>query len=161
MDLNDLETAVSKWQLTVNWLEKGWKDFFEDYLNDVSYREDLQKSLEKAESEGLLNQEIIDRVAEIDQQFKNATEASKLCIWDAEPKFIYLNKEQITIFKIDEYDPDKYWYYYRWQPDCPWPWKGADATTYQKQIYGLDYENMSCEELREAVHLIVMKWHKL
>jgi hypothetical protein len=132
----------------------------EEYTNDLSYRESLQDLLDEFSSENTLPKEIEEEVAKIDSEFISVTEKSDLCVWDCGPKFSYFNENNIELLPISEYDKGKYWYYYRWQPDCPYSWKDNDAETYQKEMYGLDFARMSNDQLIEAVKKEVGRWNE-
>jgi hypothetical protein len=156
-DLDKLKTAVKEWKETVEWIARGW-DCIEEYEHDLTFREGLQEVLDEFVLENAPPKEIIDEIKTIDDQFISVTEASNLSVWDCGPKFRYYDEDHIEILPINEYDRYTYWYYYRWQPNCPYSWKGADAVSYQKDISGLDFANMSQDELIEAVKQVVARW---
>ncbi len=155
--LSELREAILRWKESVKWIAKGW-DCIEEYTNDLSHREALQDLLDDLFSQNTPPKSIEEEIAEIDSVFVSATEKSDLCVWDCGPKFRYFDENSIELLPINEYDKGKYWYYYRWQPDCPYSWKDNDAETYQKKVYGLDFAKMSNDQLIEAVKEEVARW---
>lgn len=141
-----MQDALSHWKKIIDRLSLGW-DCLAEYQHNLSHREDIQELLDSICLESTITKEIQDEIDNLDYKFKRITEYSDLCVWDCGPKFIYCGENNIELLPLSDYDKVKYWYYYRWQPDCPYSWKGNNAITYQKEIYGLDFANMSYEQL--------------
>lgn len=158
-DIEELRQAISGWQQATEVITAGW-DCIEEYTHALSFRETIQDMLDTFSGENSIPDELLDQLAGIDRAFMDVTQKSDLCVWDAGPKFRYYDEKNIQIIPINQYDRERYWYYYRWQRDCPMPWKDTDAETYQKQTYGLDFENMAQGELLDAVRSEVARWNQ-
>ncbi|HID49495.1 MAG TPA: hypothetical protein EYP40_07790 [Chromatiales bacterium] len=59
------------------------------------------------------------RITRTDEKFRRVTEDSRLCVWHTTPQFDRIGKNLEGC--LAEYDPQVYWYYYRWPPDAPYP----------------------------------------
>ncbi|MCD6379563.1 hypothetical protein J7M07_03860 [bacterium] len=154
IDLEELKEVISSWKEAVEWIAHGW-DCIEEYTHGLSYREDLQDLLDQIQPGEMIPTDIKEEIAKMDSKFISDTENSDLCVWDCEAKFCYLDENNIELLPINEYDKDKYWYYYRWQPDCLYPWKNNGAESFQKEVYGLDFAGMTNDQLIEAVKDLV------
>jgi len=156
-DIAEIEHAISEWDDAVGWTEKGW-DCIEDYQLDVGCRKALDELVERFGGETALPEALRLRLRQADDRFRAATKEARISIFDCGPKFQYLDEEHIRLLPLNEFDPERHWYFYRWQPDCPYSWEGHDAYSYQKTVYGLDFLNMTEEQLLDAVRREVARW---
>lgn len=155
--VSDMEAAIADWEEAVSWIEKGW-DCIEEYQFDVGCREALDDLVERFDGEPALADELLLRLQQADERFRAVTKEARISILDCGPKFQYIDEEYIRFLPLNEYDPQRHWYFYRWQPDCPYSLEGHDAYSYQKQQYGLDFLNMTEEQLLDAVRREVARW---
>lgn len=159
-DMERIESALSEWEEAVRWIADGW-DCFEEYEHDVSFRQSLQELIDVYTKTNELPAELKERIENVDKKFREATVESALSIQDLDPKYHYFSDGRIELIPLPEYDPKTYWYYYRWQPDCPCScWRNHDVFSYQKEMYGLDFVNMSKRELLNAARSHRIKWLK-
>ena len=158
-DIEELRQAISGWKRSVEAIAAGW-DCIEEYTHQLTFRESLQDLLDKLHAEEHVPEEFADQIGEADRAFMDVTEESGLCVWDCGPMFRYYDENNIEIIPINQHDRERYWYYYRWQPDCPMSWKDMDAETYQKQMYGLDFVNMTHDQLIDVVRKEVARWNQ-
>lgn len=156
-ELEHLIQAVADWKESVSWIVGGF-DCIDEYQNDLGSRQNLQERLDEVAALGEVPRAILDEIEQIDQEFKSATEPSALSVWDCRPAFRYFSANHVEIVPPGQWDRDKFWYYYRWQPDCDLPWREYDAAGYQKAMYGLDFVTMTEAELIEAVRVEVARW---
>jgi hypothetical protein len=155
----DLEHAILGWEESVKRIRKGW-DCFEEYTHDLSYRKDIDDTLTRYSLYDSVPETLLRRIAAADGSFLKATVASRLCVWHCEPGFQYYPDGQVEL-SFASYDQETYWYYYHWQPDCPYSWQEHDGISYQRDVYGLDFNNMSVSELKEAARQYVVHWNTL
>jgi len=158
MNIGELEQAIQQWESAVERIAKGW-DNIEEYTHDLQYREDLEEALSCYSSREIVPEPLLRRIATADDSFREATVASRLCVWHCGPQFRHYPNGHVELL-LEPYDQETYWYYYRWQPDCPYSWREHDGISYQREIYGLDFENMSVSELEDAVRRVVARWHE-
>ncbi len=98
-----LEVAISEWEEAITWIAKGW-DGIDEYDHDVYFRYQIDKLVAHYTQHHVLPAHIMDRLHAADESFKTLTYPSNRCVW-----------------RNDEFqNPEKYWYFYRWQPDCPY-----------------------------------------
>ena len=100
------------------------------------------------------------RIAVADDTFRKATMVSSLCVWHCGPQFRAFPDGTVEL-AFDEYDPEEYWYYYRWQRDSPYPFREHDGISYQREQFGMDFENMTEAELKTAARKEVARWHEI
>ena len=148
----ELVKAIEGWEESVKWIAHGW-DCEDEYWHDLSYRERLDDVVERYTSLTPLSKKLRKRIERADDRFRKATVVSRLCVWDTEVK-IDAGEEQVS-FACDEYDPERYWYYYRWPPDAPRYYLEYDAYELQKHCYGLDFKGMTRQELRKVAEEII------
>ncbi|WP_369602665.1 hypothetical protein AAIA72_06860 [Hahella sp. SMD15-11] len=153
----DIQEAIADWEEAVSWIEKGW-DCIEEYQSDVGCREVVDDLIERFGGESTLADELLLRLKRADERFRAATKEARISIFDCGPKFQYVDEEHIYLLPLNEYDPRRHWYFYRWQPDCPYSLGGHDAYSYQKEQYGLDFLNMTEDQLLDAVRREVSRW---
>ncbi len=146
--IQDLEHSIQQWEESVERIAKGW-DCIEEYTHNLFAREVLDERLLHFSSKNSPIEPLLRRIAIADDSFRNVTVASRLCVWHCDPQFRYYPDGKVELL-FKSYDQKTYWYYYRWQPDCPYPWKEHDGYSYQKDLYGLDFENMTVSELKDA-----------
>jgi hypothetical protein len=155
--VEDIEEAISAWEEAVEWIVKGW-DCIEEYTHDASYREDLEILVTSFERDNALPHELTSRIRAADAKFKKATIESKLCVWHCGPQFAACPNGSVDLcFK--EYSPIFQWYFFRWQPDCPYSFREHDSISYQKKYYGMDFGGaMTEDELKEVARKLSKKW---
>ena len=151
--LSDIEESISQWEEAITWIARGW-DCHAEYTHDLWARHMLNKDLEEYLQQHCLPDHVCARLAAADDRFRAVTQPSRLSVWDCTAKFCYLDDEHIALGPLDSCHPVKNWYFYRWQPDCPISWQDHDLYSYQKEMFGLDFENMSEEELLDVVRKI-------
>ncbi|WP_295622935.1 hypothetical protein [uncultured Lamprocystis sp.] len=157
LDIENVSSALSAWEEAVKWIADGW-DCCEEYHYDLTFRETLQKAADTYTARNKLPSEIIERIANADREFRDVTVASALSVWDVGPHFRYCEDTHIELIPLSNYDRGNYWYYYRWQPDCPYDFRNHNGLSYQKAVYGLDFATMSELELLDAVRRCVSRW---
>lgn len=151
----DLEALLQDWEECVEWIAHGW-DCIEVYSNDVDAREVLQTALDRYQPCEPEPVDLMRRTAAADDRFRAVTEPSRLCVWHVGGQYaVWPNGEVELLFK--PYDDSEYWYFYRWQPDSPYPWQEYDGVGYQKEFYGLDFMRMSEAELTDAARCNVAR----
>ncbi len=102
-ELIAIEVAISEWEEAITWIARGW-DGIDEYDHDVFYRYYLDTLLDSYTQRHALPPHIMIRLNVADENFKAVTHPSNRCVW-----------------RNDEFqNPEKYWYFYRWQPDCPY-----------------------------------------
>lgn len=155
-DLAQLEREIEHWKDTINWIAKGW-DCIEEYTNDLCYRDELQDVLDEFEQNALpIPDTLRSRLAEADRRFISCTEDSDLCVWHAGPLFRAYGEHAELI--VETYDKTRQWYFYRWQPDCPYSFRGHDMYSYQLAVYGMDFRNDSEAVLEAKAAALGKQW---
>lgn len=112
----ELVRASKVWEESVKWIAHGW-DCEDEYWDDLSYREALDKVVARYTSLTPLSKKLRKRIERADAEFRRVTVASRLCVWDMGAKIGALNG--LVTMACDDYDPERYWYYYRWSHDVP------------------------------------------
>ena len=158
--LADMEEAIAAWEESVRWIEDGW-DCIEEYQNDRGPRRRVDELMESLDGDSALTDSLSLRLKRADERFKTVTREEGISIFDCEPKFQYFDEEDISLLPVNEYDPQRYWYYFRWQLDCPYSLRGHDVFSYQKAQYGLDFVNMTENQLLDAVRKEVARWKEM
>lgn len=102
--LEELWQIIARWEASLEWIVDGW-DCIEEYTHDLMPRYSLHKALEAWPADAPPPQELLAKIEALDQLFKEVTIVLKRCVWPAKP---------------GEYDPETYWFYYRWPHDCPY-----------------------------------------
>lgn len=148
----ELLKAIEGWEESVRWIAHGW-DCEDEYWNDLGYRETLARVVDCYTSLSPLSITLRRRIERADDRFRKATVASRLCVWDSAAK-IGARNGPVT-FACDKYDPECYWYYYRWPSDAPDVYLKFDAYELQKYCYGLDFKHMKEQELMKVAQEIV------
>jgi hypothetical protein len=102
--------------------------------------------------------ELTSRIRAADAKFKKATIESKLCVWHCGPQFrSYPNGSVELLF--EKYDPVFQWYFFRWQPDCPYAFREQDSISYQKKYYGMNFSGAMTEDtLKDTARKLGEKW---
>ncbi len=147
--LEELEEAIKQWEESIKWIAMGW-DCIEEYTHDLSFREGLDETILELPLNNTIPDLLLLRITAADNLFREVTVASRLCVWHCDPQYRYYSDDQIEL-TFKHYDEKTYWYYYRWQPDCPYAWKENDGISFQRKGYGLDFEKMTVSELKDAV----------
>lgn len=153
----ELDEALLRWEDALDWIEDGW-DCLEEYQIDVGWRKVVDNRIEQLGGPSALADDLRQRLNQADKRFRAATKPARLSIFDCGPKFQVVDEEHITWLPLNEFDPERYWYFYRWQPDCPCLWREHDVYSYQQAVYGLDFHNMTDTQLRDAVRGQVARW---
>ena len=155
--ISDLEQAISVWEETLPWIANGW-DCLEEYQYDLYQREIVDEYM-SCMSGLTVPDELLSRLNAADNIFRDATVASHLCIWHVATNFRHCNGE--FEFTFVDYDINRFWFYYRWQPDAQYPFRDYDSYSYQREMYGLDFQTMTNDELIEAAQRMVQQWADL
>ncbi len=153
----ELVKAIEGWEETVKWIAHGW-DCEDEYWNDLSYREALNKVIDRYTSLTPLSKKLRKRIERVDEKFRQATVESRLCVWDTPAMIGALNGE--VTMACDEYDPERYWYYYRWPHDAPDVYRKYDVYELQKHCYGLDFKKMEERELKKVASELIDEMHE-
>lgn len=96
----DVELAVAAWEDAIKWISKGW-DCIEEYTNDLSAREVLDKTI--ANCSETLTPDIEARIAAADKRFCDITHETESLVWGS---------------RYDhQFNRIQHWYYYRWLND--------------------------------------------
>lgn len=140
---------LDEWRETVEWIASGW-DCIDEYTFDLAVREELDIGLARYSAQAPLPEEMVRKLDVIDEKFRASTVPSNLCVLHCGPQYRAYPNGAVEL-TFEPYDRDRYWYYYRWQPDSPYPWRESDGIAYQKEVFGLDFENMSESQLKQAV----------
>lgn len=156
--VEEIEELIQSWEQAVEWIARGW-DNIEGYENDVGAHEVLAEAIDEWLVERLLKP-LRARIQASDEAFRPATVASRLCVFHCGPPFRAFPNGRLDLL-FEHYDPDVHWYLFRWQPDCPYPRREHDGISYQREQYGMDFENMSEAELKEAARQEVARWHEM
>lgn len=114
ISLEIIDNAVSRWEEAVQCITHGW-DCIEEYCNDLIPRKKLAELVEACGKLHTHPGNVTARLEAADRNFIAVTEHSDLCVWHTGCQFQY-HKDHIELC-YEGYDQEKYWYYYRWQPD--------------------------------------------
>ncbi len=144
----ELVKAIEDWKESVRWIARGW-DCEEEYCADLWYREKLGQVIDRYTACGIrLPKRLRRYIQRVDDKFRAITVESRLCIWDTGAKLdLYRG---LVAPAAEQYERERYWYYYRWPPDAPRAYLNYDVYELQKQCYGLDILGMTQEELKKA-----------
>ena len=153
-----IEELIESWEEAVARIRQGWLDI-EEYTINVGDREILAEALVERPLESL-PESLRARIDAADAAFRRATVESRLCVWHCGPQFRAYPDGRVELL-FEPCDPDAHWYAYRWQPDCPYSWREHDGISHQREEYGMDFENMSEAELKEAARREVARWHEM
>ena len=143
-----LEKAVSDWEESVDSIVAGWR-CIEEYQLDLEYR----KIVDDLTREGrlMLSKLLQHRLDRADERFRRATCESRLPVPDCRFPVSYFADGISLMWPLNEYDSKRHWYFYRWPPDAPCGWRNHDLFSYQKEVHGLDFLNMTEEQLYDVV----------
>ncbi len=125
----ELVKAIEDWEESVKWIAHGW-DCEDEYWHDLACREVLDKVVDRYTGLAPLSKKLRKRIERVDEKFRQVTVASRLCVWDTEA-YVGARNGPVT-FACDEYDPEHYWYYYRWPPGAPDGYRKRDVYELQK-----------------------------
>lgn len=153
-----LKKAISDWDSIIQWIARGW-DSIEEYTNDLTYRETVDEIIAEYEKTSELPESLVKMLADADNRFCEVTVESMLCVWHGGPAFRYYPDGDVELY-FNEYDPKQYWYYFRWQPDCPYNFRCHDSISYQRAYYGMDFAAMTESQLKDAARKTVERLHK-
>lgn len=156
--LEELIENIVNWEKEPAWVARGWHSI-EEYTYGLYNREILADNLAIYSLNNTVSQNLLDRIKAADESFRSVTEESKLCVWHCGPMFQHFPDGTVKLI-FDDYDPIKFWYYYRWQSNCPYKWRNNDIYSYQKEVYGMDFLGMSQEQLRDRAREISNQWIK-
>lgn len=148
--IDDLKEAIKLWEESIGYISNCFDDI-EEYCFDVYQREEVDRIMSELPSDKEIPVEVLSELKRIDTRFIEITVDSELCIHDLSPKYYIDNSKVIRFMPLNSYDKEKYWYYYRWHPDDTTPRRYKTSLDLQRDGYGLDFENMSYDELVEAV----------
>ncbi len=152
----DVVKAIEGWEETVKWIAGGW-DCEDEYWNDLSYREALDKVIDRYTSLTPLSKKLCKRIERVDEKFRQVTVESRLCVWDTYAKIGALKGE--VSMACDEYDSERYWYYYHWPHDAPDVYRKYDVYELQEHCCGLDFHNMEERELKRVASEFIDDMH--
>jgi hypothetical protein len=97
--ISTLKMYVGRWAGTANSVKGTYKDFIDEYLNDLNYREGIHECLHVVPIEQI--GEIDKLLTNSDKKFLENTDLLDHCIWG-----------KITEI-INDYNPKTHWWYYR------------------------------------------------
>lgn len=106
-----LREMVEKWSHIVEAVERGYALTFDDYLNDLDLRRNIDERLWELEL-GEVRVDAVQRetLASADEKFRNATVASESNVWGEENA------------REEEWSAEEEWYYYRLPVTWPKGW---------------------------------------
>lgn len=156
--IQEIAQTITDWEKQIEWLAQGW-DCLDEYQHHVSYRAELEILLDHIKKADALPDALRQRITGADDRFRSLTVETGLCVWHTGPQFRHFDGHIELTFQ--EYDPKKYWFFYRWLPGNPYSIDGHDSLSYQKAMYGLDFRNMSKQELIDAALVQVARFDKL
>lgn len=136
-----LRDSLLSWEESVRWIAGGW-DCIDEYTHDVLYRQELEEDMkEHARRLGRPPAAFLRRLASVDRLFRRVTHDSRLCCLQTGPLYAYFDGH--VALRYEHYPKRKYWFFCRWQPDCPYSYREHDTLSYQRAYYGMDFTTMS------------------
>ena len=107
-----LREMVERWSQTAAQVERGYSFTFDDYLNDLDLRRQIDEHFRAIEDvrDVTIPSSITDALALADERFRRATVASEANVWGAENE------------RDSGWSAAREWYYYRMPERLPEEW---------------------------------------
>lgn len=129
-----LNEKITYWENAQDWLGE-WDDI-DEYQWALARRESISEIERAVLYFGPVPHSATARLQQADDRFKSQTVSSGLCIHHLSSPYAHFDSTHIEV-RHTRYDPDRYWYYYRWPGDAPYP-VHLNSETYFRVHFGID-----------------------